>query len=169
MRLAASVAFALATIVAGCQGQRSEDALTTGSIATASRPASNLRAQDREGAVAEGATPGPAQAFVTFANASPMDAATPAAYAGTWTISDGETGRTCSVELNSQPHAGTYGAWTRLCSSDELFGVQRWQGGKDGLVLLDLSGEARATLERVAPDRFDGTLAPGGARISMWR
>lgn len=170
MRVAACAAFVLAgASLAGCQAQR-VDTITTGSIASAApdHQVSGQRAGAGTAFVGD-AAPRSAQAFVTYADAEPASVVSPAAYAGTWRIDDGQSARPCSVELGSQLRDGAFAAWTRLCSSDELFGVQRWQSREGGLALLDLGGDVRATLSRVGPDRFEGALASDGTPISMWR
>lgn len=108
-------------------------------------------------------------AFGAQAAAAPSTTATPSAYFGTWQITDGQSGRTCSVDLNSTASGGTYGAWTRLCSSSELFGVHKWQLRGYDVVLLDLMGQPKATLRATAPNRLDGATSGNGMRLTMWR
>ncbi len=130
---------------------------------------SGTRTVTRSSTRSAGVSFDPNAMFAALAGQSAGNTATPSAYAGTWQITDGATGRTCSVDLKSTQIGGSYGAWTRLCSSQELFGVQKWQMRGYDLVLLDAVGQPKATLRATAPNRLDGTTAAGGARISMWR
>ncbi len=88
---------------------------------------------------------------------------------GTWQLTDGAGGRSCSIDLKQDQSFGMYAAWTRMCNTSDLFQVNRWQMRGNEIVLLDLSGNAKASLMPTGPDRFDGFIAGTGQPLAMWR
>lgn len=93
----------------------------------------------------------------------------PEAFIGKWQLTDGSQGRTCTIDLKRDQSFGMYAAWTSLCSTSDLFQVNRWQLRGTEIVLLDLSGAPKASLRPTGPNRYDGILLATGQPVTMWR